>query len=71
MPKWPEEFSHIQALVLLNVVCGKTFFVAENPHLDPAKVAARLNERVRVLTGFRFYRVTTEVRITHCSRDVS
>jgi hypothetical protein len=28
--------------------------VAENPHLDPAKVAARLNERVRVLTGFRF-----------------
>jgi hypothetical protein len=26
MPKWPEEFSHIQALVLLNVVSGKTFF---------------------------------------------
>ncbi len=55
MAKWPEEFSHIQALVLLNVVSGKTFIErgAENLHLDPAKAAARLDERVRELTGFR------------------
>jgi hypothetical protein len=53
--KWPEEFSDIQALVLLNVVSGKTFIErgAENLHLDPVKAAARLDERVRELTGFR------------------
>jgi uncharacterized protein len=55
MAKWPEEFSHIQALVVLNVVSGKTFIErgAENLHLDPVKAAARLDERVRELTGFR------------------
>jgi pimeloyl-ACP methyl ester carboxylesterase len=55
MAKWPEEFTHIQALVVLNVVSGKTFIErgAENLHLDPAKAAARLDERVRELTGFR------------------
>ena len=55
MAKWPDEFTHIQALVLLNVVSGKTFIErgAENLHLDPEKAAARLDERVRELTGFR------------------
>ena len=55
MAKWPGEFAHIQALVLLNVVSGKTFIErgAENLHLDPEKAAARLDERVRELTGFR------------------
>jgi uncharacterized protein len=55
MAKWPEEFSHIQALVLLHEVFGKTFIErrAENLHPDPAKAAARLDERVRELTGFR------------------
>lgn len=55
MAKWPDEFTHIQALVLLNVVSGKTFIErgAENLHLDPEKAAAKLDERVRELTGFR------------------
>ncbi|HEX3681498.1 MAG TPA: hypothetical protein VHU83_03075 [Bryobacteraceae bacterium] len=55
MAKWPEEFTHIQALVVLNVVSGKTFIErgAENLHLDPVKAVARLDERVRELTGFR------------------
>src|SRR5918992_4850649 len=55
MAKWPEEFAHIQALVLLNVVSGKTFIErgAENLHLDPENAANRLDERVRELTGFR------------------
>lgn len=55
MAKWPEEFTHIRALVLLNVVSGKTFIErgAENLHLDPAKAAAKLDERLRELTGFR------------------
>ena len=55
MAKWPGEFAHIEALVLLNVVSGKTFIErgAENLHLDPAKAAERLDERVRELTGFR------------------
>jgi hypothetical protein len=55
MAKWPEDFTHIQALVVLNVVSGKTFIErgAENLHLDPTKAAARLDERVRELTGFR------------------
>ena len=36
MANWPEEFAHIKALVLLNVVSGKTFIDrgAENLHLD-------------------------------------
>jgi pimeloyl-ACP methyl ester carboxylesterase len=39
--KWPEEFMQIQALVLLNVVSGKTFIErgAENLHLDPKRPA--------------------------------
>ena len=55
MAKWPDEFTHIQALVLLNVVSGKTFIErgAENLHLDPKKAAERLDERLRELTGFR------------------
>ena len=44
--KWPEEFSDIQALILLNVVSGKTFIErgAENLYLDPVIAAARLDE---------------------------
>lgn len=55
MSKWPEEFSHVRALVLLNVVSGRTFIErgAENLKLDPVKAAARLDERLRELTGFR------------------
>lgn len=55
MAKWPEEFTHIEALALLNVVSGKTFIErgAENMGLDPAQAAAALDERVRKLTGFR------------------
>ncbi|GMA14266.1 alpha/beta hydrolase [Deinococcus metallilatus] len=55
LAKWPEEFTHIQALVLLNVVSGKTFIVrgAQNLHLDPEKEAHKLDERLRELTGFR------------------
>jgi pimeloyl-ACP methyl ester carboxylesterase len=55
MAKWPEEFTHIKALVLLMVVSGKTFIErgAENMHLDPVKAAERLDERLRELTGFR------------------
>jgi hypothetical protein len=61
MAKWPEEFSHIQAIVLLDVVSGKTLIErgAEELHLDPAKVGARLDERVRGLTGLRLDRGTT------------
>lgn len=46
MSKWPEEFAHIKALVLIMVVSGKTFIarMAENLHLDPAKAAERLDE---------------------------
>ena len=54
MTKWPEDLTHIKALVLLNVVAGKTFIErgAEKFELDPAKAAAKLDERVRELTGF-------------------
>ena len=53
MAKWPEEFALIQALVLLNVVSGKTFIErgAENLHLDPEKATLRLDERVRRADG--------------------
>jgi hypothetical protein len=45
MAKWPEEFSRIQALVLLNVVSGKTLIEhGRQSHLDQPKAAARLNE---------------------------
>jgi uncharacterized protein len=55
MAKWPDEFTHIKALVLFNVVSGRTFIErgAENLHLDPEKAARRLDERVRELTDFR------------------
>jgi uncharacterized protein len=55
MAKWPDEFTHIKALVLLNVVSGRTFIErgAENLRLDPKKAAQRLDERLRELTGFR------------------
>lgn len=55
MAKWPGEFTHIQALVLLNVVSGRTFIErgAENFKMDPGKASRRLDKRVRELTGFR------------------
>ncbi len=55
MGKHPDEFEHIKALVLLNVVSGKTFIErgAENMGLDPAEAAKRLDVQVRKLTGFR------------------
>ncbi|CAN7615654.1 alpha/beta hydrolase [Phenylobacterium sp. LjRoot219] len=55
MAKWPEEFGHVRALVLLNVVSGRTFIEkgAEMVHLDPEKAVTRLDERLRQLTGFR------------------
>ena len=55
MSKWPEEFTHIKALVLLMVVSGRTFIEkgAELIHLDPQKAAEELDERLRELTGMR------------------
>jgi pimeloyl-ACP methyl ester carboxylesterase len=55
MAKWPDEFRHVRALALLNVVSGRTFIErgAENLRLDPEKAAKRLDERLRELTGFR------------------
>lgn len=60
MSKWPGEFEHIKALVLIMVVSGKTFIerVAENMHLDPVKAAERLDERLRELNGFRLDELT-------------
>jgi pimeloyl-ACP methyl ester carboxylesterase len=60
MAKWPEEFTHIKALVLLNVVSGKTFIErgAENLKLDAAKAAKQLDERLREMTGFRLDELT-------------
>ena len=57
MAKWPEEFEHIEALALLNVVSGPTFIErgAENMHLDPAKAANRLDERCRETSGFSLF----------------
>jgi len=55
MSKWPDEFEHIRALVLPNVVCGRTFVErpAEHLHPDPVKTVVRMDERLRELTGFR------------------
>ncbi len=55
MAKWPEEFTQIKAMVLLNVVSGRTFIEkgAENIKADPEKAARQLDERLRELTGFR------------------
>lgn len=55
MAKWPEEFTHIHALVLIMVVSGRTFIErgAEMMHLDPEGQAEALDQRLRELTGFR------------------
>lgn len=60
MGKHPEEFTHIKALVLLNVVSGKTFIEkgAELAKRDPVKAAAKLDERLRETTGFRLDELT-------------
>lgn len=62
MSKWPDEFKHIEALVLLNVVSGKTFIErgAENQGLDPKKAADMLDEQLRQKTGFRLDDETPE-----------
>lgn len=60
MDKWPEEFGHIKALVLIMVVSARTFIErgAENLKLDPEKAAQRLDERLREMTGFRLDELT-------------
>lgn len=62
MAKWPDEFTHVKALVLLNVVSGKTFIErgAENMKGDPVKAAERLDARLRELTG------SGSMRRRHC-----
>lgn len=57
MAKWPEEFKHIIALAILNVVSGPTFIErgAENLHLDPTEAAKRLDGRCRETTGFSLF----------------
>lgn len=57
MAKWPEEFEHIEALALLNVVSGPTFIErgAENMKLDPEKAAERLDQRCRETSGFSLF----------------
>lgn len=55
MSKWPEEFEHIKAVVLIMVVSGRTFIEkgAELIKADPEKSAKQLDERLRELTGMR------------------
>lgn len=55
MDLYPDEFTGIQALVVVNVVSGRTFIEkgAEMAKMDPEKTADRLDARVRELTGFR------------------
>lgn len=57
MAKWPDEFKHIEALVLLNVVSGPSFIKrgAENLGLDPEAASKRLDERCRETTGFSLF----------------
>ncbi|HTV80587.1 MAG TPA: alpha/beta hydrolase [Steroidobacteraceae bacterium] len=57
MAKWPEEFRHIIALGLLNVVSGPTFIErgAENLKLDPNAAARRLDQRCRETSGFSLF----------------
>lgn len=57
MNKWPDEFGHIEALALLNVVSGPTFIErgAENLGLDPDEAAKRLDERCRETSGFSLF----------------
>ena len=60
MDKQPDAFAHIKALVVLNVVSGRTFIErgAENFKMDPDKAAERLDERLRQTTGFRLDELT-------------
>jgi pimeloyl-ACP methyl ester carboxylesterase len=57
MSKWPDEFRHVEALALLNVVSGPTFIErgAENLGLDPQEAAKRLDKRCRETTGFSLF----------------
>lgn len=55
MDLYPDEFTDIKALGVLNVVSGRTFIEkgAELAKMDPAKAAERLDVRMYELTGFR------------------
>lgn len=57
MKKWPDEFRHIEALVLLNVVSGPTFVErgAENLGLDPTEASRRLDQRCRETSDFSLF----------------
>lgn len=54
MAKQPDVFKDVKALVLLNVVSGRSFIekAAELIKADPEKTVAEFNERLRELTGF-------------------
>nr|WP_313093357.1 alpha/beta hydrolase [Moraxella sp. CTOTU48268] len=54
MAKQPDVFKDVKALVLLNVVSGRTFIekAAEMVKADPEETVAEFNERLRELTGF-------------------
>lgn len=55
MDLYPDEFTDIKTLAVVNVVSGKTFIEkgAELAKMDPQKTADRLDVRIRELTGFR------------------
>lgn len=54
MQKQPDVFKDVKALVLLNVVSGRTFIekAAEMVKSDPEQMVADFNDRLRELTGF-------------------
>lgn len=62
MDFWPEEFEHIEALAVLNVVSGKTFVVkgALNAGLNPDEAVAMLSEKLRNVNGMRLEEETPE-----------
>lgn len=62
MDFWPEEFEHIEALAVLNVVSGKTFVVkgALNAGLNPGEAVAMLSEKLRNVNGMRLEEETPE-----------
>src|SRR4029453_8648854 len=55
MAKWPEEFTQVRALVLLNVVSGKTFIERGAENLPPRsrERSEQTGRTSRELTGFR------------------
>ena len=55
MDLYPDEFTDVRCLAVVNVVSGRTFIEkgAELAKMDPAKTAERLDVRIRESTGFR------------------